>query len=49
MIKNRLNIITEFCPSNLEISLSDKSLQNDETLADIAELMGGGEEVALSE
>ena len=49
MIKNRLKIISQFCPSELEISLSDKSLQNDETLADIAELMGGGEEVALSE
>jgi len=47
-IEKKRGIIAEVCPQ-YEVVISDDCLRSDKTLEDIAELMGGGEEVAFSE
>lgn len=48
-IEKKRGIIAEVCPNEYEIVVTDEALQKDETMANIAEIMGGGEEVAFSE
>lgn len=48
-IEKKRGIIAEVCPSDYDIVISEESMRSDETMANIAEIMGGGEEVAITE
>jgi DNA polymerase-3 subunit gamma/tau len=48
-IEKKRGIIAEVCPSDYDIVISEESIRSDETMANIAEIMGGGEEVAITE
>ena len=48
-IEKKRGIIAEVCPTEYDIVITEESLRSDETMANIAEIMGGGEEVAITE
>lgn len=48
-IEKKLPVISAACPPEIDISVSEDSLRSDDTMANIAELMGGGQEVSIEE
>lgn len=48
-IEKKLSIISVACPPEIDIVVSADSLRSDDTMANIAELMGGGQEVNIEE
>lgn len=49
IIEKKLSTISAACPPEIDIDVSPDSLQTDDTMANIAELMGGGQEVSIEE
>lgn len=49
LIEKKLTVISAACPPEIDISVSPDSLRSDDTMANIAELMGGGQEVDIEE
>ena len=48
-IEKKLPVISAACPPEIDITISEDSLRSDDTMANIAELMGGGQEVDIEE
>jgi hypothetical protein len=48
-IEKKLSVISAACPPEIDITISADSLRSDDTMANIAELMGGGQEVNIEE
>ncbi len=48
-IEKKLSVISAACPPEIDITVSADSLRSDDTMANIAELMGGGQEVSIEE
>ena len=49
LIEKKLPVISAACPPEIDITVSADSLRSDDTMANIAELMGGGQEVSIEE
>ncbi len=49
ILEKKRGLITELIPSDYDLQIKAEYMQNDATLANIAELMGGGEEVNINE
>ena len=48
-IEKKRGIISEVVPKEIEIVISEDSLRSDDTMSNIADLMGGGEEIQIDE
>ena len=48
-LDGKLAIISAACPPEIDIEISADSLRSDDTMANIAELMGGGQEISIEE
>lgn len=48
-IEKKRGIISEVVPKEIEIVISEDSLKSDDTMSNIADLMGGGEEIQIDE
>lgn len=48
-VEKKRGIIAEVVPPEIEIVISEESLRSDDTMSNIADLMGGGEEIQIDE
>ena len=48
-LDGKLAIISAACPPEIDVEISADSLRSDDTMANIAELMGGGQEISIEE
>ncbi len=49
ILEKKRSLISEMLPSDYDLEIKEEYKQNDATLASIAEIMGGGEEVTINE